>query len=297
MTDYGVSLVKNKYDMIEDKETNFVYISDKLREKQKDAYNRLTTLFNKIGIQYGLLKQTNDYWARDYMPIQVGEDDYLMYDYNPDYLQDEEYVQTITNPQLPCRDLNLNIRKTHLVIDGGNITLCGDYIVMTDKVFTENGKEKYDEGLSIKLKEVLGRDIIFIPWHCENPDDEEEDCYGHSDGFVHWCGGNKVLMTDHWLKDPEEADEIKRRLEDKGFDVVVMKFDVPNPENLWNWAYVNYLQVGDKIIVPTFGIAEDKIALRYIKECNLSCEVYGFRMRDVAIYGGALHCITWNIKR
>ena len=55
-------------------------------------------------------------------------------------------------------------------------------------------------------------------------------------------------------------------------------------------------EVGNKIIVPTFGIPEDKQALKYIREANPSCVVKGFRMRDIARYGGALHCITWNVK-
>ena len=34
-----------------------------------------------------------------------------------------------------------------------------------------------------------------------------------------------------------------------------------------------------------------------IQEENPDCVVRGFRMRDIASKGGALHCITWNIKR
>jgi agmatine/peptidylarginine deiminase len=55
--------------------------------------------------------------------------------------------------------------------------------------------------------------------------------------------------------------------------------------------------VGNKIIVPTFGIPEDKQALKYIREANPDSIVRGFRMRDIAKNGGALHCITWNIKK
>jgi agmatine/peptidylarginine deiminase len=55
--------------------------------------------------------------------------------------------------------------------------------------------------------------------------------------------------------------------------------------------------VGSKIIVPTFGIPEDKQALKYIRDANPGCAVRGFRMRDIAKEGGALHCITWNIKK
>ena len=104
-------------------------------------------------------------------------------------------------------------------------------------------------------------------------------------------------MSNHRDSYPEEAEEIKYRLEAVGFEVIEMLFDVPNPNSDFNWAYVNYLQVGSKIIVPTFGIPEDKQALKYIRDANPGCVVRGFRMRDIAKNGGALHCITWNIKK
>ena len=104
-------------------------------------------------------------------------------------------------------------------------------------------------------------------------------------------------MSNHRDSYPEEANEIRYRLEAVGFEVIEMLFDVPNPNSDYNWAYVNYLQVGNKIIVPTFGIPEDKQALKYIREANPGCVVRGFRMRDIAKNGGALHCITWNINK
>jgi agmatine/peptidylarginine deiminase len=96
---------------------------------------------------------------------------------------------------------------------------------------------------------------------------------------------------------PKEADDMRGRLEDEGFEVTEMLFDVPQPNSDFNWAYINYLRVGNKIIVPTFGIAEDKQALKYIREANPGCIVRGFRMREIARNGGAIHCITWNIRR
>ena len=89
-------------------------------------------------------------------------------------------------------------------------------------------------------------------------------------------------MSNHRDSFPEEADEIKYRLEAVGFEVIEMLFDVPNLNRNFNWAYVNYLQVGNKIIVPTFGIPEDKQALKYIREANPDCIVRGFRMRNIA---------------
>ena len=262
-------------DNFNDTMTNFVYISDKLKEFYPRTYARLTQLFNKMDIEWGEIEGTKDIWIRDYMPIQISDDRFIVYNYNPDYLKDsgDDYLT-----------------------DSRSIAGAG-HLVLTDKVFQENGKEKYDPDFCDYISHVLGSGVIFLPWHCDNSKDPNADVYGHADGLVHWAGDNRVLMSNHRDYYPEEADEIRYRLEAIGFEVIEMLFDVPNPNSDFNWAYVNYLQVGSKIIVPTFGIPEDKLALKYIRDANPGCVVRGFRMRDIAKEGGALHCITWNIKK
>lgn len=283
--------------MIKDIDSNKVFLSDQLEKKYPDTFRRLTALFNEEGVEWDIIPHTNDIWARDYMPIQIDENDFLLYRYEPDYLSDDpERKATITDASLVCSSMAIKHRKTEIKIDGGNVTPCGEYIVMTDKVFTENNKDKNDKEFKRLLESELRHKIIIIPWHCIDPDDEEADVYGHSDGFIHWCGENKVLMSNHRDVDPKEASEIRIIMESHGFEVTEMLFDVPHPEPLWNWAYINYLQVGHLIIVPTFGIEEDKQALRYIKTLNPTCKIRQIRLRDIAAWGGALHCITWNIK-
>ena len=44
----------------------------------------------------------------------------------------------ITDCTEACLKLGIQYRETDIVIDGGNVVLCGDNVVMTDKVFTEN---------------------------------------------------------------------------------------------------------------------------------------------------------------
>ncbi len=285
-------------DNFNDSMTNFVYISDKLKEFYPRTYSRLTKLFKKMDIEWGEIKETKDIWIRDYMPIQLSDDQYLVYKYDPDYLKasGKEYLtdsQSIYKSVLPEE----KVKHVNITLDGGNIVTCYAHKVMTDKVFQENGKAKYAPEFIQYITESLGSEILFLPWHCDNSNDSNADVYGHADGLVHWTGDNRVLMSNHRDSFPEEAEEIKYRLEAVGFEVIEMLFDVPNPNSDFNWAYVNYLQVGNKIIVPTFGIPEDKQALKYIREANPGCVVRGFRMRDIAKNGGALHCITWNIKK
>lgn len=278
--------------------TNFVYISDKLKEFYPRTYSRLTKLFDDMEIEWGEIEGTKDIWIRDYMPIQISSESFVVYNYNPDYLKDSG-VEYITDSQAIANRVLKHCNKEHYVItlDGGNVVTCAGHMVLTDKVFTENGRKKYDPEFCNYISVVLNSEVIFLPWHCDNPKDPNADVYGHADGFIHWTGDNRVLMSNHRDYCPVEADEIKRRLECVGFEVTEMLFDVPNPNMDYNWAYINYLEVGNKIIVPTFGIPEDKQALRYIKKANPNSIVRGFRMKDIAKKGGALHCITWNIRK
>ena len=283
--------------MIKDIETNFVYLSDKLEARYSDFFKRFTSLLNDMDIEWGIIPHTKDIWVRDFMPIQIDKDHFLQYSYKPDYLQDKKYLKLQSDPSLICESMNLDCIKTDIIIDGGNVTLCGDYIVMTQKVFTENGKNIVDREFYNTLKDIFGKEVIIIPWHCIDPNDEYADVYGHSDGFVRWCGGNKVLMSNHRDFDKVEAMKMRRKMELYEFEVEEMLFDVKNPNYDWNWAYINYLQVGQKIIMPSFGIAEDRHALAYVQKNNPDCEVRQIRMRDIVANGGALHCITWNIKK
>ena len=278
--------------------TNFVYISDKLKEFYPRTYSRLTKLFDDMELEWGEIEGTKDIWIRDYMPIQISSDSFVVYNYNPDYLKDSG-VEYITDSKAIADRVLKHCNKDHydITLDGGNVVTCAGHMVLTDKVFTENGRKKYDPEFCNYISAVLNSEVIFLPWHCDNPNDPNADVYGHADGFIHWTGNNRVLMSNHRDYCPEEADEIKRRLECVGFEVTEMLFDVPNPDKDYNWAYINYLEVGNKIIVPTFGIPEDKQALRYIKKANPDSIVRGFRMKDIAKKGGALHCITWNIRK
>ena len=275
--------------MIQDKDTNIVYISKWLIDESPDFFHRFTKLMEEMEIDWAFLDYTCDIWARDYMPVQIEDHDFLKYRYWPDYLHGEK--KYITDCKQACEALGITYRETNLIIDGGNIVPCGNYIVMTDKVFTENGKEKGDNQFKALLDKEFGKEVIIIPWHQIG-----EDEYGHADGFIKWCGRNKILMSNHQETDVEEAEEIKRILVSFGFQVTEMLFDIEQPNKDWNWAYINFLHVGNKIIMPSFGIAEDKQALKYVKEAFPYYEVRQIRMRDIARKGGALHCLTWNIK-
>lgn len=280
--------------MITDHLTNLVYFSSLLPEKCPALNAHIIEALQKRGIPYAYLSGTKDIWCRDFMPIQMEEDRFVFYKYTPNYLQDKYGLQLQTNPmevfQTEANQLHPFLQSAlslDLVLDGGNVVKCGHKIVMTDKVFVEN-KDKSATEVQRLLEDTFCCEVIFIPW------DSQGEPYGHSDGIIHYLGDNRVLMTNYPDFDKTLARDYLRILE-KHFDVTTLKYNVKITDK-YSWSYINFLQVGNLVLVPQLGIPEDEQALEQISNLMPDCDVIGIPAIEAVRRGGALNCISWNIK-
>ena len=137
--------------MITDNDTNFVYLADSLKTKHPLFFKKFTQLLKDEKIRYDLLSPTKDIWAVDYMPIQISENKYIQFVYQPDYLQSKTWQKSISDVDSICKNLNLTITKSDIVLDGGNICKTKDKIIMCDKVFYANPHYRRKELIN-KLK-------------------------------------------------------------------------------------------------------------------------------------------------
>lgn len=270
-----------------DSDTNQVYISSWLKEECPDFYGRFTELLAENNITYHVMQATNDMWARDYMPIQIYDDHFVQYIYNPDYLQKtEEDRETITETDEVCKELGISTYKTDLVIDGGNVVKAGRYVIMTEKVYAEN---KYFSPAEIraKLKAMFHCELIMLPWDKNEP-------YGHADGIVKAIDNESVLLTNYDDFNSHMAQRFIAILS-QYFTVKKLRYQVQH-KNENSWAYINFLRVGNCIILPGLGVEEDKQAFTQIQGLYPECKVLQIEATEVVNKGGALNCITWNIK-
>ncbi len=275
--------------MLPDSLTNTVFLSEWLPEVCPTLYHNLTKVLKDNAVYYRILGNTNDIWCRDFMPIQTDEKRFVFYQYNPDYLQDKHKRRYITNVN---RVQNIDFLRQaetanlDLVLDGGNVVKCGNKVVMTEKVFVENNNRSRNEVQRL-LEEAFQCDIVFLPW------DENEKC-GHSDGIIHYVGDNRVLLTNYDDLDKTFAQAFLRILE-KHFEVIPLKYNVKR-QHARSWAYINYSQVDNLVLVPQLGIPEDEHALEQISKALSNCKVVGIPALEAVRKGGALNCISWNIK-
>ena len=136
------------------------------------------------------------------------------------------------------------------------------------------------------LEDAFECDIIFLPW-------DRNEILGHSDGIVHYVGGNRVLMTNYADFDTLKAHQFLKRLE-KYVEVIPLEYNVKQKHRR-SWAYINFLQIGKLVLVPQLGIPEDEQALQQIADAMPSCKVIGVPALEVVRKGGALNCISWNV--
>ncbi|MCK9163614.1 MAG: agmatine deiminase family protein [Bacteroidales bacterium] len=268
--------------LITGNETNIVYFSEWIKDFR--CYGAITKILDKYQVKHEILSFTKDYWARDYMPIQTSESTFIQYCYNPDYLQAK--TSYITDPTACCKHLNIDTIKTDIVIDGGNIIKCKDAIIMTDKVLCEN--PTYSKSELINQLEVLFQaELILIPWDRNEP-------YGHADGMVRIIKDKKILLNNYMDFDKGLRKNLVKVLSPH-FEIIELHYNVSKLSEL-SWSYINFLQVGNLILLPAMGIDEDGQALCLFKEI-FNTNIEQIDVSEIVPKGGALNCISWNIKQ
>lgn len=298
---------------IHDWDTDIVYLSDKLEVFFKDFYHRLIEKFGEMGIEYGIINDTKDIWCRDYMPIQIQDKLFVGYDYNPDYLNDEpayphikrlshlkgKDLRTIQRDLWQNNQFPYKLNDSKIVLDGGNVVICDKHVVLTDKIYDENGCETDAEkaGLKQTLSDYFGGLIpVIIPWKPNS-----DDVFGHSDGMIKfqrrdWDYKPFALISP--LTKTDSAVQFESLGKEFYLDLISIPYNLrASGFYKYAWAYINYLQVGNKILLPAFNLPSDVYVKDLIQKYNPGCLVDNIEMREIAECGGALHCITWNIKK
>jgi len=277
--------------MTADWEANCLFVSDLLEEQYPELLGRLRALLD--GTPIDVIPGTADIWCRDYMPIQLGDGSFCQFIYNPDYLRGYEHLIT---PAEKCRLPPMtNYRAEPIVLDGGNVVCSRSRAILTEKVYGANsGIER--PRLRKRLAEIFQAECIFIP-------KQGGDQIGHSDGVVRFINENRVVMSDFSSVDAGYGDRVRGVLEKNGLHVETLPmFEEPAPRRRRDdiesavGIYVNYLRVGDVVVLPGFDRPEDENAVDTAKRIMPGTTVCQVLCRKLAERGGVLNCISWTIK-
>ena len=291
--------------MISDFDVNFVYFSDLLPKRFPNEFIALISILEKLEIEYGLLPNTKDIWCRDYMPIQVSENKFVSFRYEPDYLLNKDWKHTITDSKKIFDVIGINPVMSDLKIDGGNIIKHTNKVILTDKIYSEN--PEWDKvALVEELHNLLDAEIIIIPR-------EPNELTGHADGMLRFKDSNTVFVNDYRLENKNLYSRIEDILNVHGLNAVPFEYFPENTKNKHGdytalGLYINFLQIGNHFIVPTFSREESPsdrdfdaiqtIAGHYADFIHPRFDIVTpFYSYDLAMEGGLLNCISWTIKK
>jgi agmatine deiminase len=277
--------------MIIDQHTNKLYLSSLLKDKHIRFYNNFTKKLTELGVEINYLNNTKDIWCRDYMPIQRNNHVFIQFKFNPNYLNSKKYDVIRTNPREVWMNMKIRVKESDIILDGGNVVKWKRKAVITNRIVKDN--PKMDElGLYEAIKGELGLDqLIVIP-------EIKGEMTGHSDGIVRFVNANTVVINDFSKIDKEYSRALKFCLLSAGLKYI----EIPNELEKVKYDsddrgdYINFLEMNDFVLIPAFKSKMDEIALSAYRSIFKGKRVDNIDCREIAKEGGALNCISWNIK-
>jgi len=278
--------------VVPDWETNLVYFSRLLAQRHRALFDGVSRVLEEHRIPVRFLEGTADVWIRDYAPVQISKEHFVKFRYAPDYLRGCETL--ITGDEI-CGQLHElgQIRRSELVVDGGNVVAARTRVILTEKIFRENPKWKRTE-LRQRFQQAFRNPTrIIIPG-------EPLDPIGHSDGLVRFLDDNRVVVNDYFNVDPQYGRRLERGLAKRGLEVHRLPYHPDRrsrrriPPATGN--YVNFLRVGNLVIVPAHGIPEDDEAARVLQRLLPKAAVVSLECKDIAREGGCWNCVSWAVK-
>ncbi|MEI6556496.1 MAG: agmatine deiminase family protein [Paludibacter sp.] len=278
--------------MITDNQTNTVYFSELL--KAKESFQKIEQILEKHQINFAFLKDTKDIWARDYMPIQIDMNRFVQFRYEPSYLKEYPHLQS--NPKVVCKSNGFTSDYSEINLDGGNIVKWTDRVILNDRVFSENPQYPDRKALVSEIGRKLNAEVIIIP-------QIKSEMTGHADGLVRFKDEKTIIGNN--LNDEYKywGNAMKKVIQEYGFKYIEMpvfdyKVQYKNKSMSAIGCYMNYLEIGNLIIFPVFELEGNKDA----EALNLMSDLYPTKIieciniNEIALKGGLMNCISWNIK-
>lgn len=309
---------------------NFLSTIDKTLEKKQDVILIISPdkvqefenllkdkkiIFNLLKIEYWLI-DTNDVWCRDYLPInasilqELGESGGNNWTYTENALIKPMYDPNYGFNTPADNSIGIKVaekfgdgRNFYLPIkwDGGNVSTNGEYMIVTDKIFSENWNLTRKEVINLFEKNFYTK-LIVIP-------SEPLDTIGHADSIAVFLDEKTILLPiypDEFRVDNRYINTVYNTLlrelpSDYNFIFLPCSLsDIISEENIFSAAgcFLNYFRIENNLYFPSFsGLTEEKneikrILNRYDEKLNIHfCEC-----DKISYWGGAYHCITATLN-
>ncbi len=305
-----------------------VYISSCLSEVKDSSGNLYgkkvyDALYKQTSITLKEIKthQENIY-CREFMPVKTGKGNRVQFVYAPAYMTiSEEKSKKCPKPYEISRELNIEGRMCHMILNGCAVEVSGEKAIVSNSVFMDNLRSKsqlqdafkymqWSEDEKMMMVEILPKDeeslvkqlkdalqineLICVPQYPFDVTRNIEGVVRFVNEDVVIINAIKDLYTDESSKERIQVwyKEFSSVIENAGLKIVELPFVVPVNEKSLTGNYLNFLKFDHKILMPGFNLSEDQIVKNKLEELfHLPVEIID--VVELSQEGGSLNSIAW----
>lgn len=251
---------------------------------------------------------SNDTWARDHGGITIFEDgkplilDFVFTGWG---LKFPAFLDNLITGRLQQKGVfKVPLRQGGLALEGGGIESDGQGTLLTTSecLLSPNRNPHLDQiATEVKLKELFGLERVLWLHHGYLAGDDTDS---HIDTLARFCSVDTIAYV-QCLDTSDEHYEALRAMEKElqAFTTVEGKPYqlIPLPMATACFAedghrlpatYANFLIINQAVLVPTYQVPEDELALVQIQKAFPNHEVIGINCRALIEQHGSLHCIS-----
>jgi agmatine deiminase len=260
----------------------------------RPVYDELVAVLRGWGAEVEMLGRADaplDIWIRDWGCVEG-----VFFRYAPDYAKGL-YSRAAVNRAIFALNSRIHVpfrlRLSPLVLDGGNLVHNGRVAIVTRKVFLDNPHLSRSE-IERAICSLGFERVVFVP---VEPGDE----IGHADGMCRFLSESVLLVNDYASASMSAfGRKLRRVLRAAKLDAEIVPLPwfcssgrsdgVPSAVG----CYMNFLQLAQGIILPSFAHCHDERALERVAAL-VKRPVVSVPATPLAKLGGVFNCISLTL--
>ncbi len=291
-------------------ESTFINIINQIIKYQKclvvcDNIYRVKANFEENNNLFFVEYQTNDTWARDSSALSVQNSnkiEILDFQFNAwgskfEYEKDNNMSNNISHKY------SKNLTNVDFILEGGAVESNGDGIILTtsDCLFNKNrNRNLTNQEITSKLLKFLNsKEILYLNHGYLVGDDTDS----HIDTLARFINKESIMYVgcdnindEHYQELKLMENELKSLIDSHNFKLIKLPFpdSVYYKEDRLPATYANFLFINNAVLVPTYNVKEDDIALKIFTETFTDRDIIPIDCSILIRQHGSLHCVTMN---
>ena len=245
--------------------------------------------------------ETNDTWARDCSALSIeidGNIELLNFTFNA---WGGKFAASKDNAL--SEYLHPNAKKIDFVLEGGAVETNGDGLLLTTSacMLNPNRNPKLTKKqITTQLQECFGvREVLYLEHGYLAGDDTDS----HIDTLARFISKDTIMYVQCLDKNDEHYNHLRymeKELQNFAKEYKLQLIALPMPEAIFYEeerlpaTYANFLFVNDAVLVPTYGVKEDSLALEIFQNSFTNRKIVGVDCSILIRQHGSLHCVTMN---